>query len=163
MHPKPPTQLIQGRRHTHNKEGINLDTTSQAGHDNRAHGGSYPILFFRALGAFSSACSCPGRLATFPKSWPHWPTCVLAREHSVSRRLWPSRDATTRTPTRAWRGGVFCVLYAFARMWSCRPWCHLADLEWQFALLMFVPRHSWPRVLLSAVSPIPCSGVLLCV
>ena len=75
-------------------------------------GRSYPIPFFRALGAFPSACSCLGRLATFRKSWPHRPTCVLAREHSVSRRLWPSRDTTTRTPTRAWRGGVFCVLHA---------------------------------------------------
>ena len=74
-------------------------------------GRSYPIPFCRVLGAFSSACSCPGFLATCAKAWPHWPTCVLAREHSVSRRLWPSRDATTRTPTRAWRGGVFCVLY----------------------------------------------------
>ena len=30
----------------------------------------------------------------------------------MTKRLWPSRDATTRTPTRAWRGVVFCVLYA---------------------------------------------------
>ena len=27
-----PTQLDQERRHTHNKEGINMDTTMQAGH-----------------------------------------------------------------------------------------------------------------------------------
>ena len=31
MHPKPPTRLNQGRRHTHNKEGINMDTKMQAG------------------------------------------------------------------------------------------------------------------------------------
>ena len=36
VHPKPPTQLNQGRRHTHNKEGFNMYTTTQAGHDNRA-------------------------------------------------------------------------------------------------------------------------------
>ena len=36
VHPKPPTQLNQGRRHTHSKEGINMDTTTQAGHDNGA-------------------------------------------------------------------------------------------------------------------------------
>ena len=36
----------------------------------------------------------------------------IGTHNSVSRRLWPSRDATTRTPTRAWRGVVFCVLYA---------------------------------------------------
>ena len=39
MHVKPPTQLNQGRRHTHNKEGINMDTTMQAGHDS----GTTPI------------------------------------------------------------------------------------------------------------------------
>ena len=33
VHPKLPTQLNQGRRHTHNKEGINVDTTTQANHD----------------------------------------------------------------------------------------------------------------------------------
>ena len=75
-------------------------------------GRSYPLPFLRALGPFPSVRSCPGRLATFPLSWHPWPTYVLAREHSMSRRLWPSRDATTRTPTRAWRGVVFCVLYA---------------------------------------------------
>ena len=42
-----------------------------------------------------------------------WHLFVLAEEHSVSRRLWPSRDATTRTPTRAWKGVVFYVLYAY--------------------------------------------------
>ena len=36
VHPKPPTQLNQGRRHTHNKEGINMDTTTQAGYDSGA-------------------------------------------------------------------------------------------------------------------------------
>ena len=36
MHPKPPTGLNQGQRHTHNKEGINMVTMSQAGHNNRA-------------------------------------------------------------------------------------------------------------------------------
>ena len=33
----------------------------------------------------------------------------------------------------------------------------------QMALLMFLPRHSWPRVLLSSVLPVPGSGVLHCV
>ena len=75
-------------------------------------GRSYPVSFFCKLGAFSSACSCPERLTTCPKSWPLLPTCVLAQEYSVSKRLWPSGDATTRTPTRARRGGVYCVLYA---------------------------------------------------
>ena len=75
-------------------------------------GRSYPLPCFRALGALSSARSCPGRLATVHMSWHLWPTYALAREHSVTRRLWPIRDATTRTPTRAWRGVVFCVLYA---------------------------------------------------
>ena len=32
----------------------------------------------------------------------------------------------------------------------------------QMALLKFVPRHSWPRVLLSSVPPTPGSGVLPC-
>ena len=32
----------------------------------------------------------------------------------------------------------------------------------QLALLMFVPRHSWLRVLLFSVPPIPGSGVLPC-
>ena len=36
MHPKPPTQLNQGRKHIHNKEGINMDTLTQAGHDSGA-------------------------------------------------------------------------------------------------------------------------------
>ena len=58
---------------------------------------------------------------------------------------------------------MFCVLYA------CTACC-LAVLDvvlhtsyGHIALLMFVPRHSWSRVLLSAVSPIPGWGVLLCV
>ena len=34
---------------------------------------------------------------------------------------------------------------------------------WQMALLMFLPRHFWPRVLHSSVPAIPGSGVLLCV
>ena len=42
VHPKPPAQLNQGRRHRHNKEGINMDTTLQAGHDNRALDPSKP-------------------------------------------------------------------------------------------------------------------------
>ena len=33
----------------------------------------------------------------------------------------------------------------------------------QMAHLIFVPRHSWPRVLLSSVPPIPGSGVVPCV
>ena len=36
MHQKPTTQLNQGQRHTHHKEGINMDTTTQAGHDSGA-------------------------------------------------------------------------------------------------------------------------------
>ena len=36
VHPMPLTQLNQGQRHTHNKDGINMDAKSQAGHDNRA-------------------------------------------------------------------------------------------------------------------------------
>ena len=32
----PPAKLKPGRRHTHHKDGINMDTTSQAGHNNRA-------------------------------------------------------------------------------------------------------------------------------
>ena len=36
VHPKPPTQLNQGLKHIHNKEGINMDTTTQAGHDSGA-------------------------------------------------------------------------------------------------------------------------------
>ena len=36
MHLKPPTRLNQGWRHTHNKEGINMDTKTQAGHDSGA-------------------------------------------------------------------------------------------------------------------------------
>ena len=31
-----PTQLNQGRRHTQYKDGLNMDATSQAGHNNRA-------------------------------------------------------------------------------------------------------------------------------
>ena len=46
-------------------------------------GRSYPIPFFHVLGAFSSACSCPGRLATCPKSWPPWPTFL----HCASPQL----------------------------------------------------------------------------
>ena len=75
-------------------------------------GRSYPIPFCRALGAFSSACSCPGRLATCPKSWPHWPTGVLAQEHSVSMWLWPAGTPLHVSPLGL--GGevcsVFCML-----------------------------------------------------
>ena len=35
VHPGPPTQLNQGPRHTRTKDGINMVTTLQAGHDNR--------------------------------------------------------------------------------------------------------------------------------
>ena len=40
------------------------------------------------------------------------PTCstyAKALEHSGVVRLQPSRDATTRTPARAWRDGVLCL------------------------------------------------------
>ena len=124
-------------------------------------GRSNSIPFYRVLVASSSACSYPGHLATCLKSWPHWPTCVLAREHSVSRRLWPRRDATTRSPNRAWRGRVFCVLYA------CTA-CGLAVLD-----LVFQTSHGrMPFSCLSLAThvrgsffllflPIPGSGVLL--
>ena len=36
VHLKLPTQLKQGRKDIHNKEGINMDTTTQAGHDSGA-------------------------------------------------------------------------------------------------------------------------------
>ena len=36
VHPKPPTQLNQGLKYTHNTEGINVDTTTQAGHGSGA-------------------------------------------------------------------------------------------------------------------------------
>ena len=81
-------------------------------------GCSFPIPFSCALGAFPSGCSCPGHLATFPMPTPLWPTCVSAREHSASLRLWPSRDATTHIPLRA--GGEVCSV-CLHRMWSCRP------------------------------------------
>ena len=82
---------------------------------------SYPLPFFRALGTFSSAHSYPGRLATFPMSWPLWSTYVLAREHSLSRRLWPSRDATTRTRSRAFGGSCVMCFVCLHRLLSCRP------------------------------------------
>ena len=68
-------------------------------------GRSDPIPLSRVHGAFSSPFPddpVPRRLATFSMSRRYWPTCVLAREHSASVRLWPSRDATTCTPPRAW-------------------------------------------------------------
>ena len=83
----------------------------------------------------------------------------IAREYSASMRLWPSRDATTRTPTRAWRGGVFCMraphVVLLPLTLSFRP-----RHPWQIALLLFV---LYQRVLHSSVPPIPVSGVLLCV
>ena len=95
-------------------------------------------------------------------SGPYWLTSVLGREHSASMELWPSRDAITRTPTRTWRGGVFCLRALYVVLpsltLSFRP-----RHPWQMALLMFVPRQSSPRVLHSSVPPLPGSGVLLCV
>ena len=67
--------------------------------------------------------------ATFPMSRLYWPTSVMGRERSASERLWPSRDATTHTPARAWRGGVFC---------TCAPHAVQPSL-----ILSFRPRHPW--------------------
>ena len=42
VHPMPPTQLNQGRKHIHNKKGINMDTTTQAAHNSEALDPSKP-------------------------------------------------------------------------------------------------------------------------
>ena len=81
-----------------------------------------PIVspLFSALVAFSlTVPDYPVRVsATFPTSRPYWPTCVMAREHSASKPPWPSKDATTRTPAGAWRGGCSVCVH---RMPSSRP------------------------------------------
>ena len=76
------------------------------------HGSLLSPPLFPHTGCFrptSPRCCSPGRQATIPMSTPYWPTCVLAREHSGTKRLWPSRDPTTCTPANAWRDGVFCM------------------------------------------------------
>ena len=76
-------------------------------------------------------------------------------------RLWPSRGATTQTPTRAWRGGMFCMRAPLVVVPSLSS-LFSPDHPPQLALLMFVPRNFWLRVLLSSVPPLPGSVVLPC-